>query len=315
MTQEADLEHQLEELIKNSAQKAVGGVGKFAVALSGGIDSGLLAALTGTRHAVTVHLPYGEVYDEFSDAQNTAAELRIENHLIITPEHERFDEVMRKALLLIERTTEHFSLFPLYLMFERLAQEGFESLVFGDGPDESMCGYVRCIMMDHIYNAPKAVETFTPYESLFVKALPWPWETYAKALDRPLYQVRPLMVWEPLLRGICKVEMSLTRLDVGGICDIFGNHFGIRILRPYMAAEVDEFMFNLPDDCKIRDHWGKYLLRRVAARYVPLKVVWRRRKMGGPVYPVNRLQGWMEKGEFDKTRYRKYQKEILSSFD
>jgi hypothetical protein len=33
--------------------------------------------------------------------------------------------------------------------------------------------------------------------------------------------------------------------------------------------------------------------------------------MGGPVVPVNLWMGWMEKGEFDKTEYLNYQKQIL----
>jgi len=307
-----ELERQLEDLVVHATRNAITGAGKFAVALSGGSDSGLMAALTGTKHTITVRLPYGEMYDEFSDALHTASELGIENHHIVTPEHWRFDEVMRKALPLVGRPTSHFSIFPLYLVFERLSQEGFDSLVFGDGPDEAMCGYVRCLAMDHIYNAPAKIDTFHHYQSLFEK-LPSFWEMYSRFSGYPEEVLQPLMEGETLLRGMGKVEMVLTRSDVGGICDIFGKHFGIQIIRPYMAAEVDRFMFDLPDHLKIHDYWGKYLMRRVASRYVPLKIVWRRRKMGGPVYPVNLLQGWMEKGEFNKERYLAYQNEILQS--
>ena len=313
MSLEQELELDLEDLIRESVRKAVSRAGQFAVALSGGSDSGLMAALTHTQDAITVRLPYGEMYDEFEDALSTVTALGIRNHHIVQPRHEEFAETMRIAVPLIGRATRHFSVFPLYKLFARLARYGFDSVIFGDGPDESMCGYVRCILMDHIYNAPQEVETFYHYRPLFEKALPPPFEVYARALDRDPAEVQPLMEGVTLIRGMCQVEMALTRADVGGICDIFGEHFGIQIIRPYMDPEVDQFMFNIPDALKIHQHWGKYLQRRVASRYVPDNVVWRRRKMGGPVYPVNVLQGWMDKGEFDKGRYLAYQNEILQS--
>jgi len=308
----SDLEVRLEELVKQSAEEAVAGAGKFAVALSGGSDSGLMVALTETENAITVKLPFGEMYDEFADARLTVRRLGIPNHLVVLPDHAEFDAAMRVAVPLVGRVTRHFSLFPLYKVFERLAEEGFDSLVFGDGPDESMCGYIRCVFLDHIYNAPRNIPTFSYYQGHFDK-LPPPWEIYAKTMDRDPEEIRVLMEGESLIRGMGRVEMTLTRADVGGICDIFGEHFGIRILRPYMEPEVDRFMFELPDEMKIHNHWGKYLLRRVAAGYLPKKIVWRRRKMGGPVYPVNVLQGWLEKGEFNKDRYLEYQREILRS--
>lgn len=313
MARESQLEIKLEEMVKRSAEEAAASAGKFAVALSGGSDSGLMAALTRTGYAITVRLPFGKMYDEFSDARRTVRYLGIKNHIVVLPDHKEFDEVMRKAVPIVGRATRHFSLFPLYKMFERLVEEGFDTLIFGDGPDESMCGYIRCVLMDHIYNAPKAISTFHYYQPLFDKALPPPWEVYARAMNRNPQEVRSLMEGEPLIRGMCKVEMTLTRADVGGIYNALATYFGIVIKRPYIEPRVDRFMFNLSPELKIRDYWGKYLLRCVASRYLPHEIVWRRRKMGGPVWPVNLLQGWLEKGEFDKERYFEYQREILQA--
>ena len=43
-----------------------------------------------------------------------------------------------------------------------------------------------------------------------------------------------------------------------------------------------------------------------------ISFAWRKVKRGGPVYPVNIMRGWMDKGEFDKTEYLKYQEQILN---
>jgi hypothetical protein len=91
------------------------------------------------------------------------------------------------------------------------------------------------------------------------------------------------------------------------------KYFGITNHRPYQDnKEIDDFMFNLPEKEKIyKVEYGKYALRKVAERYLPYYIAWRKVKVGGPVYPVNVLRGWMENGEFDKTRYLKYQSDIL----
>jgi len=308
---ESQLERKLEVMVKKSAQQATATGKKFAVALSGGSDSGLIAALTKTKYAITVKLPYGKRYDEFRDACRTVKHLGIKTHIVVHLKDEEFDKVMRKAVPIIGRVTGHFSLFPLYKMYERLAEEDFDCLIFGDGPDESMCGYIRCILMDYIYNAPQNLPAFKYYQPLFDKVLPSPWEVYARAIDKDPQKVRRLMEGEPLLKGMCKVEMTLTRADFGGINNALAAHFGITFKSPYTEPKLDRFMFNLPPEMKIKDYWGKYLLRKVAVKYLPQEIVWRRQKIGGPVYPVNLKKRWLEKGEFNKEKYCEYQRKIL----
>ena len=74
-------------------------------------------------------------------------------------------------------------------------------------------------------------------------------------------------------------------------------------------------MRDLPDDLKIKDiEFGKYALRVIAEKYLPKEIAWRKVKVGGPVYPVNIKRGWMEKGEFDKSEYLRFQEKILFGY-
>ena len=72
-------------------------------------------------------------------------------------------------------------------------------------------------------------------------------------------------------------------------------------------------MYNLPDNLKIHNvEYGKYLLRLIAADYLPAEIAWRKVKVGGIVYPFNKKLGFMDKGEFNKEKYLEMQEEILN---
>jgi asparagine synthetase B (glutamine-hydrolysing) len=95
------------------------------------------------------------------------------------------------------------------------------------------------------------------------------------------------------------------------------RHFGITNHRPYQDnKELDGFMRNLPLKAKIHKvEYGKYALRKIAEKYLPKNIAWRKKKVGGPVYPVNLKKGWLENGEFNKEKYIEYQNEILCNSD
>ena len=102
------------------------------------------------------------------------------------------------------------------------------------------------------------------------------------------------------------------RKDMDDMSDGIAAHFGIKNIRPYQDnPELDNYMRDLPVESKVQGEFGKYDLRKIAEKYVPHETAWRLKKIGGPVYPVNVLRGWMEKGEFDKTKWLEYQEKIL----
>jgi len=104
------------------------------------------------------------------------------------------------------------------------------------------------------------------------------------------------------------------RPDMDDMSNALAKHFGITNHRPYQDnQELDDFMRDLPEEEKIHQvEYGKYALRKIAEKYLPLEIAWRKGKVGGPVYPVNAKKGWLDiDGEFGKTEYIKWQKEIL----
>lgn len=284
---------ELERRIKEQVKPHVG----KPIALSGGIDSSLLAALVKPRFAISVQLPGGSKYNEVQWARTVTKHLNIE-HVVIRTDSSKFDEYTKLAVKAIGRPIPHFNIFPLYVMYKHLAQMGEKELILGDGPDETMAGYARDIIVDYLYKIYE-FEAFEEYNELIGKILP----SKLQAIER----TTGLHGFNSVLAANIK-----KRKEMDDMSDGIAKAFGIKNIRPYQDnQELDNFMKNLPIEEKIHGEFGKYALRKIAAKYLPAAVAWRKKKMGGPVYPVNKVKGWMEDGEFGKKRWLQYQKEIL----
>lgn len=307
--------NQLEELIKNALKKIPQGA---VLAMSGGIDSGLLMALGKFEGVVNVCLPYGAKYNEGKFFNQLIALLGPKILYRVPLIDKQFEEKFAKAVKIIGRPIPHFNIFPLYEMYRVLAERGVKHVVLGDGPDESMCGYTRHLIMNYLYKIWN-FEVFENYKPTISEILGPPVWQYLKLIGKsglPLEERPSLVVNRPLIDSFCRADMELMRPDMHLMSDRLANHFGIKLHRPYEEKEVDGYMFNLPAHLKISScgEYGKYLLRIVAAKYLPEQIAWKKHKVGGPVYPVNKIMGWVDtEGEFGKGKYLAWQRKILAS--
>jgi len=311
MKEEIDiLADELESLLLEEAKKYEG----LPLALSGGVDSSLLAALTKPAFVVSVRLPGGDKHNEIQYSSLVAEHLNLK-HYIIELDHDKFDEYFSIAVKAIGRPIPHFNIFPLYVMYEYLKRMGVTKLILGDGPDETMFGYGRQLIMAYLYSI-FAYEAFDDYQPAIDKVLPGIVESYAKLTGKKEEEIIKVFAdsGEDIMRAICKVDILLMRPDMDDMSNGIAKYFGITNLRPYQDnMDIDNYMLDLPLTAKIHNvEYGKYTLRKVAERYLPHEIAWRKKKVGGPVYPVNRLKGWMKYGEFDKRLYLEAQKKILN---
>ncbi len=274
---------ELEKRIKEAVKPYMG----LPIALSGGIDSSLLAALIKPRFAITVKLPGDERFNEIKYAEMVTKHLGIK-HIIVDLDESKFDMYMDDAVKAIGRPIPHFNIFPLYVMYRKLHELEEKELILGDGPDETMCGYARELIIAYLYKIYE-FEAFEHYKPIIDKMLPEP----AKEIN--------------------KESIEEDRKDMDDMSDGIAKLFVITNHRPYQDEKtLDNFMFDLPMKWKIKDvEYGKYALRKIAEKYLPKEIAWRKKKVGGPVYPVNQLKDWLDKGEFDKTEYLKYQECLL----
>lgn len=301
---------ELEQKIREACRPLIG----KPIALSGGIDSAVIASIIQPKFAVSVKLPGGDKYNEIKHAKKVAKHLGIK-HIVIEPNQNDFDEAVKKSVKAIGRPIPHFNIFPLYTMYQYLWQNGETELVLGDGPDESMCGYTRHLIMDYLYHSFN-IPAFQHYGETIKNILNLPDETYANIVHQP--EARKIIVdamkdGKNILDAMCMVDMELMRPDMNDMSNGIAKLFGITNHRPYEEKYVDDFMFGLPPELKVHDtEYGKYALRLIAEKYLPKEIAWRKHKMGGPVYPVNKVKKWMAMGEFDKTKWIEFQQNLLN---
>jgi len=285
--------NKLEERIKKEVAPHIG----KPLALSGGVDSSLLAALIKPKFVISVELPGGDKYNEIDWARKVAKHLGLK-HIIISPDDSKFDEHMKLAVKAIGRPIPHFNIFPLYEMYKKLSEMGVKELILGDGPDETMYGYGRDLIIDYLYKVYE-FEAFGNYKELIDKILP--------SMTDAIEATTNLSGFTDIISADIEKRKEMDDMSNG-----IARSFGIKNIRPYQDnPELDDYMRDLPKKDKIKGRYGKYALRKIAEKYLPKEVAWRKKKLGGPVYPVNILRGWMNNGEFDKKSWLKYQKELL----
>jgi asparagine synthetase B (glutamine-hydrolysing) len=298
----------LESRIRTEAEKYKG----IPLALSGGIDSGTLASFIEPKFAISVDLPGGDKYHEGQYARVISDFLGIKL-VTIQPDPKEFEAGVREAVKAIGRPIPHFNIYPLWAMYRELAKMGVDKVILADGPDETMCGYARNLIMAHIYGI-KNYDAFRNYTPLIDKALPKPHETYAAMTGQPVHKVWELMKDSSLIKGMNTVDMVLMRKDMDDMSNGIARSFGITNIRPYQDnTNFDIWQYNLPDEAKIHGvEYGKYALRLIAQRRIPHDLAWRKTKVGGPVWPTNLQMGWLKSdGEFGKAHWLKYQEDIL----
>ena len=284
------------------------------VAISGGIDSGILAALSKPEFVVSVRLPGGERYDEIKYAKQVSKSLKLK-HIIVEADQKNFNRDMKLAVKAIGRPIPHFNIYPLWCMYKKLKEMGIKEIMLGDGPDETLCGYTRNLIMNYLYHAYD-IEAFKYYAPTINKIIPNSLEEivsmYAELTDKDYDEVHACMRGESLIKGMNKVDMNLMRKDMDDMSNKIAKYFDIDNIRPYQDnPDFDRWQYELPDEAKIHDiEYGKYVLRLIAEQYLPYDIAWRKHKVGGPVYPVGKM--WGQDNEFDKHAYIEYQEKILN---
>ena len=288
---------ELEKRIKEAVKPYMG----MPIALSGGVDSSLLAALIKPRFAISVQLPGDEKYNEIEYAKQVVKHLGIPKHIIVIPDDNLFEESVKTAVKAIGRSIPHFNVFPLFEMYRVLARMDEKELVLGDGPDETMYGYARDLIVNYLYKAYD-YPAFENYKGIIDKILP----PLPEAVKRITGKEAQTMM---------EADIVNMRPDMDDMSNGIAEHFKILNHRPYQDnKELDDYMRDLPENLKVRNvEYGKWALRKIAEKYLPKEIAWRKKKVGGPVYPVNILRRWMDKGEFDKSEYMKFQESCLQA--
>ncbi|MBE0513969.1 asparagine synthase (glutamine-hydrolyzing) [Sulfurimonas sp.] len=134
----------LENILQESINMRLSVDVPMASLLSGGIDSALINAFA-LKNGVklqTYTLGYKDFakYDERQNAKESAEFLGVSNQEVEISQND-FIDALDKTLDALDEPLNDPAAVPLYLLFERIKQDGFKVVLSGEGSDELFLGY------------------------------------------------------------------------------------------------------------------------------------------------------------------------------
>src|SRR6266487_1445493 len=302
---------QLDELLHDSVRIRRRADVPMGLYLSGGIDSSLLAYMMEPEVCYSCHFPYGDKYDELAYASQIAKDVKAD-HVIVTGTKDDFEENLRAIMYHLDMPVGSFSMFPLYLM-ARTASQRVKIVVSGEGADELFGGYVRYLVLvreQALFEIPE-LRNYKPFLQAYLgSAL----DRFARLVNRgkvPDIAVRAIVShhfqqFDDVVHAMGYTEFKSLLVSLLQMEDRSAAAFGLENRTPFLDRRIIEFAFSNSSDLKIRDCTLKWILRQVAARYLPKQVLDRKEKMG-LIFPVNLWYQWGgRRGEFDRRSYSEY---------
>lgn len=324
---EDDLLDELDELFSRTVRSRMISDVPLGAFLSGGIDSSLVVAMMAKHSSSPVKtftMGFAEKkYDESSHALAVANHLKTDHHC----ETLRIDDLLKLMPVFLEEFDEPFydsSAIPT-MAVSRLARKHVAVSLSGDGGDELFCGYhyYRIAQkLNPFFKLPKAVRGMAAFSAgmlpghnckLLAGALRQPDPVSAFTFARSIAKDFPNVLRPEVLAGTKSImqlyrEASLVfpgvlhpseqgmRLDALFTLpddylqkvDVASMAFSLESREPFLDQDMVEWGMKLPLRWKLKNGTNKYLLRKLASRYVPEEIL-NRPKQGFAV-PID---GWL----------------------
>jgi asparagine synthase (glutamine-hydrolysing) len=277
--------------------------------LSGGIDSSLIVALMSTltrapvrtysvgfHHAATSELPYAGL---------VARQYHTDHHELVL-EEEGFADHLEKLTWIRDSPLSEPADVPLYLL-SQMARRDVKVLLSGEGSDELFGGYpkyaydrfsplvgllpggVNRLVTATLPGKLRRVEVALRSLGESERAARWaqwfaPFTAREKAILMPDHEPWPNPTQEYIERADgagaldamlytdCKLWLPDNLLDRGDRMTMGASIEG-RV--PFLDHELVEYAFSLPAHVKVRGFTRKYLIKRIAVKYLPRSIVHR----------------------------------------
>ncbi|KAB0671379.1 asparagine synthase (glutamine-hydrolyzing) [Oryzomonas sagensis] len=344
---EEELLDELDRLVSRSVESRLISDVPLGAFLSGGIDSSLVVAIMAKRLSQPVKtftIGFADkAYDESSHALAVAECLGTEHHC----EHLQVNDLLQLLPTFQEEYDEPFfdsSAFPV-MAVSRLARKHVTVSLSGDGGDELFGGYHYYQIaqkINHFFDLPpqlrsvitSLIERLPQHKfKLLSGALRQPDRASAFAFSRSIAKdfggvltldliERTKSIYalfssaaEIFPRELHPSEQGM-RLDAFYTLpddylqkvDVASMAFSLESRDPLLDQDLIEWAMKLPLQWKLRGGVNKYLLRKLAYRYVPQRILDRPKQgFGVPIDSWLRgpLESWAEDRLYDKTLFSK----------
>ncbi|MCC9711779.1 asparagine synthetase B [Streptomyces sp. MNU76] len=274
--------------------------GDFALLLSGGLDSSVLAYLLRPPVCVTVRYPGQDRLDESQIAARIASDIGAEL-VVVEPDHIDFTKALPHMMSALDYPMGNASTFSEYMAYRRIAELGLRVVAGGLGPDEFLMGYVRHSLV--LFGAEAVLAAgMDAYRPLAAKLLHPAGEKLdpAEAVTRlvlrgpdPGNRIRALLAGTmekaggDLARGLTLADLATAWRPLVMTSDKLASAYALERRSPYLARDLVELSYRLPAEHKIaHPAEGKRILRDAAKAVGLPREVWGSRDKLGFASPV-----------------------------
>lgn len=245
----------------------------YGMFLSGGIDSSALLTLMSRLNeqpvcAFTAGFSGTKAHDERAQAQAVARHLGADHHEINFDEGD-FWALLPQVAAQLDDPAADYAVLPTYKLAATAKAAGLKVVLSGEGGDELFAGYGRYRDAQRPWwvGGPRTMRRTGRFDRLGVlRQAPNTWRDGLQSAESTLGagDLSRLQLAQAIDCAAWLPNDLLIKLD-----RCLMAH-GVEGRTPFLDKEVADFAFRLPDDLKLRDGRGKYLLRRWLANANPV---------------------------------------------
>jgi len=265
------------ELLEDSVRLRLRADVPVSLFLAGGLDSSLLAALSGVKEAFTCQFEeFRGTIDEEPYVRDLASRLGLDIHFVRPTRAEFLHDLPRMSRHL-EMPTGSFSVFPLYRLAKACAEQGYKVVLTGEGSDELFAGYARNeLLLGESASSTDAKRSH--YAAMLRRYAGDELDRFCRMASRSGLLGAAMMRnylgthWNArrsTLQNLCYLETRIFLQPLLQMADRMCMAHGLENRCPYLDHRLVEFAFSLDDSLRYRDGIGKWIVHQAAKRVLP----------------------------------------------
>lgn len=312
---EAELIDELDKRLRASVSKRLMADVPLGTLLSSGIDSTLLTAIANDINGNKVDaftISYAEQeYDESLDAKESADHLAIKWHPYKVSNQE-YTSLIVEGIRKNEAPITHPNSLSVHLITKIARENGYKVLLSGEGADELFAGYGRTTNLFHLERIRKKYPDlllkflsstglkFDRREAAILNALSDKNSTqllseYFSVVDQDFVEKQAIpefmqklgkqLDFNQLFNHILQVEQRSYLQELLLRQDKMSMWSSMEVRVPFVGdPNMVSFANQVPIELKLKDGVNKYLLRKVAEKYLPKHICYRKKRgFGSPI--------------------------------
>lgn len=285
----------LEKLLVDSVGRRLVADVPVGILLSGGLDSSLITAIA-SRFAAdkvkTINISFkNSPIDESGFAELVASHCGTSHYNLLLNIQDLYGVFKKNISIFDDLSTVDGGLFSTFLLSSKIREKGIKVILVGEGADEVFGGYSWFRLAHFPFNAfPEFVRTELYYYAIMRVWNNFKFIKYPVILSRKLNEQK-----ESYFRKVQRYEITYSlpnhycmKLDKGS------SAASVEARAPFLDYRIINFARGLSQNEMLKGCWynpkaptEKYLLRKIARKYLPEKIC-QRKKRGG-MLPVNKI--------------------------